>query len=116
MDIFWAYVGQFRYSEWTDPSGTVHPRPFEPLDYVKAHPERYPLFHVKDGTSNPASPRGYDFANVGDGVIDFRTFFDEMPRRGAHHLIMERDDASSDPEGSLHSAQVSAEYLLQLRA
>jgi sugar phosphate isomerase/epimerase len=117
MDIFWAYAGQYQYSEWTDPSGVTHPRPFEPLDYVKAYPERYPLFHVKDGTSNPESSRGYDFANVGEGDIDFRTFFDEMPKRGYHHFIMERDNASSDPDGgSLHSAQVSAEYLLDLRA
>ena len=69
MDIYWAYSGQFRFSK--RPDGT--PAPFEPLDYVLRQPHRYPLFHVKDGVSDPPAPYGYRMTDVGDGDIDYRT-------------------------------------------
>jgi sugar phosphate isomerase/epimerase len=37
LDIFWAYVGQSRFPG------------FRPHEYPWHMPERFPLFHVKDG-------------------------------------------------------------------
>jgi sugar phosphate isomerase/epimerase len=111
MDIFWAHVGQHKYS--VRPDGT--PAPFDPLDYVVANRKRYPLYHVKDGTPNPASANGYDFADVGDGVLPFADFV-AAGKKGYHHYIVERDNAPSatinpPPEGSYRTARRSAEYI-----
>lgn len=119
MDIYWAYCGQYKYS--TRPDGT--PAPFEPLDYVLAEPGRFPLFHVKDGEHDEASPDGgYHMVDVGDGDIDYRHFLEEVGKvpggRRRHHWIVERDDAvdpETNPAGSLTTAERSSAYLRSLR-
>ncbi|MFD4786094.1 sugar phosphate isomerase/epimerase family protein [Streptomyces sp. NPDC058459] len=111
MDIYWAYVGQFRFSE--RPDGT--PAPFEPLDYVLAHPHRYPLFHVKDGVSDPTNEFGYRMTDVGDGDIDYQRFISTVThlrgQRLAHHWQAEHDN----PADSLSFARRSSAYLHSLR-
>ena len=100
MDIYWAYVGQYKYGRWPLPT-------FDPLDYVKAHRSRYPLFHVKDGRANTASPNGYDMVDIGQGSIDFERFFCEVGEPTLHWYLYERDNASSHPKGSMASAECS---------
>jgi sugar phosphate isomerase/epimerase len=100
-DIYWAYVGQFLHGG------------FDPIAYVKAQPRRFPLYHVKDGVRS-SSPNGYNFADVGDGVHDFRRFFETVGVRG-HHYIVERDDAPANPAGSFSTASRSLAYLRSLR-
>ncbi|MFI6034429.1 sugar phosphate isomerase/epimerase family protein [Streptomyces sp. NPDC051315] len=111
MDIFWAYVGQFRFSK--RPDGT--PAPFEPLDYVLRQPHRYPLFHVKDGVSDPANQFGYRMVDVGDGDIDYQRFISAVTRlrghRMAHHWQAEHDN----PAESFTFARRSSEHLHSLR-
>ncbi|MFG3258576.1 sugar phosphate isomerase/epimerase family protein [Streptomyces sp. NPDC048172] len=114
MDIYWAYAGKHRFS--ARPDGT--PAPFEPLDYVKAAPHRYPLFHVKDGEHDEASADGYHMVDVGDGDIDYERFIGALTRRKGrhadHHFLVERDDAPDadvNPAGSLSTARRSAKYL-----
>ncbi|MFH8568508.1 sugar phosphate isomerase/epimerase family protein [Streptomyces sp. NPDC017993] len=119
MDIYWAYVAQYRFSR--RPDGT--PAPFEPLDYVLKAPNRYPLFHVKDGEHDTAEQDGYRMADVGDGDIDYRRFLATVNRRKGcdsrdHHWIVERDDAvdpAANPAGSLSTAARSARHLRILR-
>ncbi|MFH8344469.1 sugar phosphate isomerase/epimerase family protein [Streptomyces sp. NPDC018045] len=118
MDIFWAYVAQYRFSR--RPDGT--PAPFEPLDYVLRAPARYPLFHVKDGEHDTATQDGYRMVDVGDGDIDYRRFLTAVEhRRGRRsaHWIVERDDAvdpAANPAGSLSTARRSARHLRNLCA
>ncbi|MEV6957842.1 sugar phosphate isomerase/epimerase [Streptomyces sp. NPDC051207] len=111
MDIYWAYVGQFRFSK--RPDGTA--APFEPLDYVLKQPHRYPLFHVKDGESDPSNPYGYRMTDVGDGDIDYRRFISGVTRlrgeRLAHHWQAEHDN----PAESFTFARRSSEHLHSLR-
>ncbi|WP_415953545.1 sugar phosphate isomerase/epimerase family protein [Streptomyces sp. KLOTTS4A1] len=112
MDIFWAYAGQFRFSEQVD--GT--PRPFDPLQYVLRQPHRYPLFHVKDGIKDPTTTYGYRMTDVGDGDIDYRTFLGEVTRRSRggrryHHWQAEHDR----PAESFAFARRSSEHLHALR-
>ncbi|WP_328432333.1 sugar phosphate isomerase/epimerase family protein [Streptomyces sp. NBC_00453] len=111
MDIFWAYAGQFRFS--TRPDGS--PAPFEPLDYVLKQPHRYPLFHVKDGVSDPANEFGYRMVDVGDGDIDYQKFISAVTRlrgeRLAHHWQTEHDQ----PTESFTFARRSSAYLHSLR-
>ncbi|MEW2114089.1 sugar phosphate isomerase/epimerase [Streptomyces sp. NPDC005474] len=111
MDIFWAYSGQFRFSK--RPDGT--PAPFEPLDYILRQPHRYPLFHVKDGVSDPSNQYGYRMTDVGDGDIDYRRFISAVTRlrgeRLAHHWQVEHDN----PTESYTFARRSSAYLHSLR-
>jgi len=101
IDIYWAYVGQFLYGG------------FDPIAYVNARPGRFPLYHVKDGVRSP-SPNGYTFVDVGDGVHDFRRFFETVGVPG-HHYLVERDDAPANPAGSFSTAARSIAYLRSLR-
>ncbi|MEU3979080.1 sugar phosphate isomerase/epimerase [Streptomyces sp. NPDC026672] len=111
MDIFWAYAGQFRFSRRPDGS----PAPFEPLDYVLRQPHRYPLFHVKDGVSDPNNQFGYQMVDVGDGDIDYQRFISAVSRlrgeRLAHHWQTEHDQ----PTDSLRFARRSSDHLHALR-
>ncbi|MFJ4844753.1 sugar phosphate isomerase/epimerase family protein [Streptomyces sp. NPDC088733] len=111
MDIYWAFVGQYRFSERVD--GT--PAPFDPLRYVLRQPDRYPLFHVKDGERNDAASDGYDMVDVGDGDIDYEGFISAVTRtrggRQSHHWQTEHDF----PADSLSFARRSSAYLHALR-
>ncbi|MGX1134444.1 sugar phosphate isomerase/epimerase [Streptomyces glaucescens] len=111
MDIYWAYVGQFRFSK--RPDGT--PAPFEPLEYVQRDPDRYPLFHVKDGVSDPSTQHGYRMTDVGDGDIDYQRFISGVTRlrgqRLAHHWQAEHDN----PVESFAFARKSSAHLHALR-
>ncbi|MEV6168423.1 sugar phosphate isomerase/epimerase [Streptomyces sp. NPDC051954] len=111
MDIFWAYSGQFRFSK--RPDGT--PAPFEPLDYVLKQPDRYPLFHVKDGESDPANEYGYRMTDVGDGDIDYQRFISAVTRLRGHRLAHHWQAEHDNPTESLTFARRSSEYLHSLR-
>lgn len=85
MDVFWAYVGQHRYPG------------FEPVDYIRRNPDRYPLLHLKDGEVNPESDAGYDMVEFGIGDIPYRKFLSALPGGGRRHGIWEQDDAAQAP-------------------
>lgn len=110
MDIYWAYVAQYRFGKKADGS----PAPFEPLDYVLRAPHRYPLFHVKDGEHDETATDGYRMVDVGDGDIDYRRFLTAVGRTHGgqrHHWMVEHDQ----PADSLTTARRSARYLRSLR-
>ncbi|MFE1930638.1 sugar phosphate isomerase/epimerase family protein [Streptomyces sp. NPDC059474] len=110
MDIYWAYVAQYRFGKKADGS----PAPFEPLDYVLRAPHRYPLFHVKDGEHDETATDGYRMVDVGDGDIDYRRFLTAVGRTHGgqrHHWMVEHDQ----PTDSLTTARRSARYLRSLR-
>ncbi|MFF0739973.1 sugar phosphate isomerase/epimerase family protein [Streptomyces sp. NPDC004111] len=111
MDIYWAYVAQFRFSRRAD--GT--PAPFDPLRYVLKQPHRYPLFHVKDGEHDAAQRDGYRMTDVGDGDIDYKRFISAVNRthqgRGGHHWQVEHDQ----PVDSFAFARKSSAHLHSLR-
>ncbi|MGW1817217.1 sugar phosphate isomerase/epimerase family protein [Streptomyces sp. NPDC002125] len=125
MDIYWAFCAQFRFGKRVD--GT--PAPFNPIDYVLKQPERYPLFHVKDGTRDDSVRDGYTMTDVGDGDIDYKNFLSRVTTRthpqglGSarpgetplgrtyHHWQTEHDN----PVESFAFARKSSEHLHSLR-
>ncbi|MFI1358539.1 sugar phosphate isomerase/epimerase family protein [Streptomyces sp. NPDC020898] len=111
MDIFWAYSGQFRFSQ--RPDGT--PAPFEPLDYVLRQPDRYPLFHVKDGVSDPGNQYGYRMTDVGDGDIDYQRFISGVTRLRGHRLAHHWQAEHDNPAESFTFAKRSSAHLHSLR-
>lgn len=110
MDIYWAYAGQHRFGG------------FEPADYVIDNPDRFPLFHVKDGARNPDNPDGYDMIEFGAGDIDFRSFFRRLHTHGvrSYRPQWEQDNAHETavpphPIDPLGNAERSYDAMRELR-
>lgn len=108
MDILWAFGGARKYPG------------FRPVDYVNAHPHRYPLFHVKDGVPLPDPQQGNSYLDVefGAGVIPFTEFFTELKGRGQFEYLWEQDSAPNaqpNPPGSLGAAERSYRRMRNLR-
>jgi sugar phosphate isomerase/epimerase len=102
MDIFWAYVGQSRFPG------------FRPHDYVWDNPERFPLFHVKDGLRNGGPHSGWTMTDVGAGDLPFEPFFCGLDTDD-HHFIVENDDAAGAAGGPFGFSERSYDYLASLR-
>jgi sugar phosphate isomerase/epimerase len=90
MDLYWTVKGGAK-----------------PVEYFERHPGRFHLLHVKDMDS---TPRRF-FADVGKGVIDFKTIFARAGRAGVRHYFVENDEPAGSPFESL---RVSFDYLRQL--
>ncbi|WP_030451058.1 sugar phosphate isomerase/epimerase family protein [Herbidospora cretacea] len=109
MDLFWAHVAQYKFSNYTAADGTVVQDIFDPFTLIRDNQKRYPLFHIKDGKVNPAIPNGYDMVPLGTGNINYREFFERVKIRDKHHPMYEQDNApnGADPAQSLGLAQLS---------
>lgn len=108
MDVYWAYVGKHLYPG------------FEPIDYVKRAPRRFPLLHLKDGKINPNNPNGYDIIEFGAGDIDYTAFLAQLRDRGSRFGMFEQDNAATaavapNPANSLGNAARSYEKIAALR-
>ncbi|MFG6402875.1 sugar phosphate isomerase/epimerase family protein [Microbacterium sp. P04] len=106
MDIYWAHVGKHLYPG------------FEPIDYIKRDPRRFPLVHLKDGKLNPNSANGYDIIEFGAGDINYTAFLSELRDRGQRFGIYEQDNASTvpiNPGNSLANADRSYDAIAALR-
>jgi sugar phosphate isomerase/epimerase len=118
MDIYWAHVAQFKHKVFTAPDGTAVTNIFDPAGLVAAQTQRFPLFHAKDGKSNPATANGYDMVPFGQGDIDYTTFFQRMGAKGYHNPMWEQDTApggAANPGQSLQFAQVAYAGMARLR-
>jgi sugar phosphate isomerase/epimerase len=108
MDIFWAYVGRFRFTTYTAGDGRTVTRVFDPAATAGRFAARCPIFHAKDGISVPSDPNGWVIVPCGFGDIDFARFF-RLARAGAHrpYWSSEQDNApggAADPQKSLRDA------------
>ena len=90
MDLYWTVKGGA-----------------QPVEYFERHPGRFHLLHVKD--MDP-TPRRF-FADVGRGVIDFKSIFARSGQAGVRHYFVENDEPAGSPFESL---RVSFDYLRRL--
>jgi sugar phosphate isomerase/epimerase len=74
--------------------------------YITEHPNRFPTIHLKDIDSEG------DFADVGDGLIDFPEFITQALDHGARYFFVERDG----PPQPLQSITRSFDYLSALNS
>ena len=96
MDIYWAYFFQSTFPG------------YDPIDWVRNHRDRFPLFHVKDGTKGPTGGfAGGEISDVGQGAIPFEDFFSAAGRPNFSWYLNEQDNAADHPQGSFCSAQAS---------
>lgn len=87
MDIYWAVNGGA-----------------DPLQLLAAYPGRFSMFHAKDSMGPP----DHKMADVGAGVIDFKTIF--AHGKGVEHYFVEHDS----PPDPMASAAASYKFLANL--
>jgi len=82
----------------------------DPLDYLGRYDQsRWPLFHVKDRTAGLFGASG-TFADLGEGIINFKRIFEALDNKHYHHYLVERDTQVNPPR----TARVGYEYLREL--
>jgi sugar phosphate isomerase/epimerase len=77
----------------------------DPLDYFQKYPGRFPLWHVKD-----MDKKG-EFADLGDGVIDFKRIFAAAEASGLQHAFVENDQ----PKDAVVTARKGHAVMKQLK-
>jgi sugar phosphate isomerase/epimerase len=75
----------------------------DPVEFLKSHKDRINLIHLKD-----MEPDGKTFAEVGEGIIDFKPIFDAGDTGMVEWYIVEQDICKRP---SLESARLSFENL-----
>lgn len=76
---------------------------FDPLDYFKKYPGRFPLWHVKDMLKETKA-----FAEVGSGIIDFKRIFTAAKQSGLEYWFLEQDSSDKD---IFESIVISKKYI-----
>ena len=72
-----------------------------PIQYINEWPGRFPLWHIKDISSDGT------MVDVGDGTIDFPALFEHGDRAGLRHGFVEHDQ----PEDAFRTAERSFTHL-----
>lgn len=74
-----------------------------PITYFEKYPKRFPLWHVKDMKAGTK-----DFAEIGNGTIDFKTIFEAREKAGLKHWFVEQDSSDKD---MFESLKMSTDYI-----
>ena len=96
MDIYWT-----RFADQ------------DPLAWFARYPGRFTMWHAKDLVITNGAK---GMAPVGNGTIDFRSYFAHAKEAGLKHVFVEHDSAASYPGGSLASIQASFNNLKAMLA
>jgi sugar phosphate isomerase/epimerase len=81
----------------------------DPLALFQKHPGRFPLWHVKDMSKEADQ----SFAEVGSGVIDFKSIFRHKDQAGMKFFFVEQDKCPGSPFDSItHSYKFIRENLV----
>ena len=74
MDLYWfANAGQ------------------DPINWIKKHPGRYPLWHIKDmEAKTEGKPKGQT-CEVGQGIIDWKSIFAHQAEAGVDYVFVEQE-------------------------
>lgn len=77
----------------------------DPLIYFEKYPKRFPLWHVKDMKAETK-----DFAEIGNGTIDFKRIFEAREKAGLEHWFVEQDSSDKD---IFESIKMSHDYIMK---
>ena len=117
LDIYWAYVAQYKHRTYTTSAGKTRTDIFDPILTVANRPRRFPLFHAKDGDKDNTQANGYVMTPLGEGDINFQQFFQTIGLPEFHHANWEMDTApggTADPGRSLAYADLSYDNMAAL--
>ena len=74
MDLYWfAYAGQ------------------DPIPWIKKHPGRFPLWHIKDMEAKTEGKEKGQTCEVGKGVIDWKSIFTHQAEAGVDYVFVEQE-------------------------
>lgn len=90
LDLYWITLGGF-----------------DPFQYFRTYPGRFPMVHVKDMKKGGEKPLMVD---VGQGDIDFKAIFARRDEAGIRHFFVEHDE----PGEPFTSVETSYRYLKAL--
>ena len=79
---------------------------FDPVELFDKYPGRFPIWHVKDMDATEAK----HFTEVGNGVIDFNTIFENAETAGMKYFFVEQDVS----ENPLKSVEISYGNVVKL--
>jgi len=77
----------------------------DPVEYIQRYASRTPLLHIKDMT------QGGDFAEVGQGTLDWPAIFAAAEKAGVSVYVVEQDQCEGDPFDSI---RISMENLKKM--
>ncbi len=69
----------------------------DPIALFNQHPDRFPLWHVKDMAKTPDQT----FTEVGNGSIDFKKIFAQAKKAGLDYFFVEQDSTPGNPYDSI---------------
>ncbi|MEO6550682.1 MAG: sugar phosphate isomerase/epimerase [Ferruginibacter sp.] len=72
----------------------------DPIELIKEHPGRFPLWHIKD-MDNSAEKA---FTEVGNGTINFKDIFKHAKEAGLKYFFVEQDKTPGDPFVSIEKS------------
>jgi sugar phosphate isomerase/epimerase len=73
----------------------------DPVDYVRQYAGRIPALHCKDYVIRDGRP---DYAEIGNGNLNFPKIIDEAEKGGTDWFIVEQDTTPGDPFDSLRQS------------
>ncbi|SIQ78398.1 Xylose isomerase-like TIM barrel [Chryseobacterium sp. RU37D] len=76
----------------------------DPLTYFEKYPKRFPLWHIKDMKDGTK-----DFAEIGNGIINFKRIFEAGEKAELQHWFVEQDSSDKD---IFESIAISKKYIL----
>ena len=91
MDLYWfANAGQ------------------DPIAWIKKHPGRYPMWHIKDmEAKTDGKPKGQT-CEVGQGVIDWKSIFAHKAAAGVDYVFVEQEQYRKPV---FECIKISADYM-----
>jgi sugar phosphate isomerase/epimerase len=80
-----------------------------PVEYMKKHPGRFRMIHVKDFKAMPQGGKRRQGSELGAGFIDYKPIFAEGRLAGIQHAFAEQEGPYTKPE--MESAKIDYAYL-----
>jgi len=80
-----------------------------PADYMKKHPSRFRMLHIKDFKSMPQAGERPEGCELGSGFIDYKGIFAAGRSIGIQHAFAEQEGPYTKPE--MESAKIDYAYL-----
>lgn len=90
-------------------AGWVIAAGFNPIDYLKQSPDRFPLMHVKEVLRGPDGK--FHAKTVGRGMLDYQPILDAAT--GLKQYFIEQEEFEMDP---MQELRIEAEYMRKLKA